>query len=231
MISSNHATSIWETFVEDGQTAHLLGQFHKAELLYTIALSGAREARQDRSGVVARLLVLLGDLYAEQGRLARAESTYRQSLQIYDDAETTFSIDTAIVLKRISEMCRAQSNFNEADDFRCRGESIVSHISEGLDLLWEKEQCFSRKVGCWADTASLAEKLETLAGSLIPIGGIIVTIISISCMLPTKCRFNADPSGASANVARGEAIGSRISKQLAARAAVIPWTRAARLYP
>lgn len=129
--------STWNAFVENGYRAHLNGCYREAELTYKTALGLAKQARVIFHSSTAHVLSLLGDLYAEQQHYDAGERMYRLALLEYEQIDGVEPIDTAITLKRISEMCRLQDKITEALDLNERAEAILTLTRARLDHLFK----------------------------------------------------------------------------------------------
>lgn len=128
----------WEPLVEDGQRACLNNRFHEAEFLYKKALAMAMHEKCVPHTSVAKLFFLLGDFYSEQQQYEFSETFFRSALAVLASAPENSPIDTAITLKSLSEVYRAQSRDAEAHDFAQRAKLLVSDTVRHLELLFRK---------------------------------------------------------------------------------------------
>jgi hypothetical protein len=138
MESNTEHNSAWDAFIEDGHRLHLNGCHREAELIYKTGFDLAKQARVFLHTSTARVLSLLGDLYAEQQHYVAGENMYRLALLVYEHIDGVEPIDTAITLKRISEMCRLQDKITEALDLSDRAEVMITAVRARLDLLFKK---------------------------------------------------------------------------------------------
>lgn len=128
----------WEAFMEDGQLAYSKGRYRDAEFLYKAALDMAMQAKCTFHTTIAGLLSLLGDLYAEQHKYELSEAFFRNALSILKCTSDSNHVDEAIALKRLSEVCHAQSKDGEAMDFAQQAKQLLAGRVTGFELLFRK---------------------------------------------------------------------------------------------
>lgn len=131
MSSEKQIQAVCKLLMDDGHRAHLDGRYQLAEKLYMLALTGLEASSE--LDALAQLFSLIGDLLAEQGRIADAEEWYRQALNIFDEHYPERIIDLAVIIKSLSEVCRAQSKFHEADRLRNRCNTLLRDARHQLE--------------------------------------------------------------------------------------------------
>jgi tetratricopeptide (TPR) repeat protein len=130
--------SAWNAFIEVGFRAHMNGCYREAEQIYKTALRLADQAHVIFHSSTAQTLSLLADLYADQQHFAAAERLYRLALLVFEHIDGLEPIDTAITLKRLSEICHLQDKTTEALELNERAEAIIASMRIRLDQLFFK---------------------------------------------------------------------------------------------
>lgn len=128
----------WEAFIEDGQHAYSKGHYRDAEFLYKAALAMAVHAKCAVHTKIAGLLSLLGDLYVEQHKYKLSEVCFRNALSVLKSTSDSNHVDEAIVLKRLSELCHAQSKDSEAMDFAQQAKQLLADRVAEFEHLFRK---------------------------------------------------------------------------------------------
>jgi tetratricopeptide (TPR) repeat protein len=124
-----------ERAVETGQTAFDQGSFARAERFWQKAESEMRKTGNPDENL-AHLLEQLGDCYCKEGKFSKAESSYRQSLEVRQG----LSLEQTAALAKLKELAAFFRPIN----------------LEGFD---ENATAFARQVG--AESASVVKKDET----------------------------------------------------------------------
>lgn len=102
----------WEQLIEQGYAAHCRRNYKRAESAYNLALLMAANCTEIDPASATRLRCVLANLYCEMNQHALAEETIRKVLA---DGDSHISEnDKAVLLRDLSECCRAQGKFREA---------------------------------------------------------------------------------------------------------------------
>lgn len=125
-----------EPFLEDGRKARESGDFTTAEVIYAKAFSLAKDAGVCLSPQVCQLLLDLGELYAEQRDYRAAETVFRKTIAILEIIDGVDNLDTAMVIKRMSEICRLQGNPIEAIRLRHRADDLLKSTRKRLERIF-----------------------------------------------------------------------------------------------
>ena len=123
----------WETFLEYGQNLYLSGAVTPAETLAKAALKVLTQESPEPSLTSARLFFLLADIFSTQKNYAAAETFYGYALADYQALPGNNVIDTAIILKRLSEICRLRNKVRQASNFNLRSQNLLSETRRVLE--------------------------------------------------------------------------------------------------
>ncbi|MBY0547253.1 MAG: tetratricopeptide repeat protein [Candidatus Obscuribacterales bacterium] len=125
-----------EMFIEDGRKARERGDLANAEQIYATAFSLAKDAGAFMNQQVCQLLFELGELYAEQEDYRAAETVFRKTIAILEIIDGVDNLDTAILVKRMSELCRLRGNPIEAVRLRHRAEKLLKPTRRRLERIF-----------------------------------------------------------------------------------------------
>lgn len=121
----------YDSFIEDGHSAYLEGRYQAADSLYRLALTGLEANPEPQS--MSRLSFLFGELCAEQGRTAEAEEWLRKALDILGRQNCPLDVDVAVVLKSLSDVCRAQGQTQQALLLKEQAEKQLCFVRRSLE--------------------------------------------------------------------------------------------------
>ena len=139
MIRAKQDNMDWEAFIEVGKRAQSTGGLRDAEFFYKAALAMSQLAKVTGNSSLAKLLFLLGELYAEQHKYNLSEAFLRRSVAVFEKMNgRKNTIDYAITLKRLSEICRAQSKDVEAIGFAAQAKHLLAANVGQLEQLLRK---------------------------------------------------------------------------------------------
>ena len=125
-----------EAFIEDGRNARESGNLNDAEQIYAKAFSLAKDAGACMNPTLCQLLFELGEMYIYQQDYRAAEVVFRKTLAILEIIDGVDNLQTAVVVKRMSELCRLQGNPIEAVRLRHRAEKLSQPIRQRLERIF-----------------------------------------------------------------------------------------------
>ncbi len=123
----------WEEFLAAGRQSLANGSYAEAESVLATAVLLAKQAHACLDPSIAQIHCCLGSLFRERGEYADAERSYRNALLILVIIDKGDGIDSAIVIKQLSELCRILGNPIEAIRLRHRADKIVESTRSRLE--------------------------------------------------------------------------------------------------
>lgn len=117
---------IWQILIEQGNSAQANNAEEEAERLYLQAISECQNCSIKKADWLPLCLLHLGHLYESEGRLEKAEEVFEAILAIFEEIHGPQSSSVALMLDRMSTLCRAQGKHMEARALNIRASSIYN---------------------------------------------------------------------------------------------------------
>lgn len=118
----------WQILIEQGNRAQASKAMRQAEQIYKQAIAECQMQSTNKLDSLALCLLNLGHLYESQLRLEAAEGVFKSVLSIFEDIHGPRSLAVALILDRISAVCREQGKHIKARALSLRASSIYSAI-------------------------------------------------------------------------------------------------------
>lgn len=84
------------------------------------------QQESNRGNDYATMLVRFADMCADHGRLEKAESLYKEALEIFEKSRGTDHLSAALLMRNLAEICDKLGNAIESRSWSCRASEILN---------------------------------------------------------------------------------------------------------